>query len=155
MAIKSLNRFAQVRTTIIRLRNLWLRWVVGVDLDMSVSLSLSGRLRPGRRGSILVGKDTLIAFKALIYTRDPFTGIDRPVRIGERCFIGGGSVITPGVTIGDEAIVGGGAVVFDDVPPRCIVGGNPARILRRDIEVVRFGRLRAADANTKGWAELD
>ena len=93
----------------------------------------------------------MIAFKTLILTRDFITGEDRPVHIGERCFIGGGSVILPGVTVGDESIVGAGSVVFDDVPPRSIVGGNPARVLRRDIDVGRYGRLRSADLTSRGW----
>jgi maltose O-acetyltransferase len=83
-----------------------------------------------------------VAFKTLIFTLDPLTGEDRPVRIGSRCFIGGGSLILPGVTIGDECIIGAGSVVFDDVPPRSIAGGNPARIIRSDILVGPYGRLR-------------
>ncbi len=154
MAIKSINRLHAVRTSMIRARNLWLRIIVGVDLDISVNTSLSARLKPARRGSITVGRDTLIAFKTLIYTRDTATGADRPVRIGERCFIGGGSTITPGVTIGDECIVAAGAVVFDDVPSRCIVAGNRAKILQRDIKVVRYGRLKAADDNPMNWTVL-
>ena len=57
--------------------------------------------------------------------------------------------IMPGVTIGDEVIVGAGAFVFEDVPSRCIVGGNPARILKTDIEVGKMGRLKGADENTR------
>jgi acetyltransferase-like isoleucine patch superfamily enzyme len=44
--------------------------------------------------------------------------------------IGGGAVVCPGVEIGEEAFVGAGAVVTKDVPPRVIVVGNPARVLR-------------------------
>lgn len=44
--------------------------------------------------------------------------------------IGSNATILCGVTIGEEAIVGAGSVVTDDVPPRTIVVGNPARILR-------------------------
>ncbi len=44
--------------------------------------------------------------------------------------IGAGAVILPGVTIGEYALVGAGAVVTKDVPPKAIVVGNPARILR-------------------------
>jgi acetyltransferase-like isoleucine patch superfamily enzyme len=40
-------------------------------------------------------------------------------------------------------------VVFDDVPPRSIVAGNPARIVRSDIVVGRFGRLAGADDNSR------
>jgi acetyltransferase-like isoleucine patch superfamily enzyme len=133
----------------IRVRNLWLRVVVGAEVDSTVQLSLSSRLIPGEIGSIVVGSDTLIAFKTLIYTRDSLTGVDRPVRIGSRCFVGGGSMILPGVTIGDESIVGGGSVVCHDVPSRCIVGGNPARVLRTGIEVGAFGRLAGADENSR------
>lgn len=44
--------------------------------------------------------------------------------------IGGGAVLCPGVEIGEEAFVGAGAVVTKDVPPRVVVVGSPARILR-------------------------
>jgi acetyltransferase-like isoleucine patch superfamily enzyme len=50
------------------------------------------------------------------------------VRRGAR--IGGGAVICPGIEIGEEAFVGAGAVVTKDVPPRVIVVGNPARVIR-------------------------
>lgn len=149
MALKSLNSLRKVRAIALAVRRLMLRHLGGVDVQPSTSVSLSSRMIAGRRGSIRVGADTLVAFKTLLYTRDPRTGEDRPIRIGERCFIGGGSTILPGVSIGDEVIVGAGAVVFEDVPPRCIVGGNPARILKRDIVVGRYGRLAGADENTR------
>jgi UDP-2-acetamido-3-amino-2,3-dideoxy-glucuronate N-acetyltransferase len=50
------------------------------------------------------------------------------IRRGAR--IGGGAVICPGIEIGEEAFVGAGAVVTKDVPPRVVVVGNPARVLR-------------------------
>lgn len=52
------------------------------------------------------------------------------VRLEDGCDIGVGAVILPGVTIGRLAQVGAGAVVTKDVPPRAIVAGNPARVLR-------------------------
>lgn len=48
----------------------------------------------------------------------------------KRASIGSGAVILCGVTIGEGAIVGAGSVVTKDVPPRMIVAGNPARIMR-------------------------
>ena len=45
--------------------------------------------------------------------------------------IGTGVTVLANVTIGEEAIVGAGAVVTRDVPPRTIVAGNPARVLRK------------------------
>jgi acetyltransferase-like isoleucine patch superfamily enzyme len=50
------------------------------------------------------------------------------IRRGAR--VGGGAILCPGVEIGAEAFVGAGAVVTKDVPPRALVVGNPARVLR-------------------------
>jgi UDP-2-acetamido-3-amino-2,3-dideoxy-glucuronate N-acetyltransferase len=50
------------------------------------------------------------------------------IRRGAR--VGGGVVLCPGVEVGEEAYVGAGAVVVKDVPPRVVVVGNPARVLR-------------------------
>ena len=53
-----------------------------------------------------------------------------PTRICRRASIGSNATILCGVTVGEEAIVGAGSVVTRDVPPRAVVAGNPARILR-------------------------
>jgi acetyltransferase-like isoleucine patch superfamily enzyme len=50
------------------------------------------------------------------------------IRRGAR--VGGGAVLCPGVEIGEEAFVGAGAVVTKDVPPRAVVVGSPAKVLR-------------------------
>ena len=50
------------------------------------------------------------------------------IRRGAR--VGGGAILCPGVEIGEEAFVGAGAVVTKDVPPRKLVVGSPARVLR-------------------------
>ena len=50
------------------------------------------------------------------------------IRRGAR--VGGGAVLCPAVEIGEEAFVGAGAVVTKDVPPRALVVGNPARVVR-------------------------
>jgi acetyltransferase-like isoleucine patch superfamily enzyme len=50
------------------------------------------------------------------------------IRRGAR--VGGGAILCPGVDVGEEAFVGAGAVVTKDVPPRALVVGNPARVLR-------------------------
>ena len=46
------------------------------------------------------------------------------------CRIGGGAILTPGVEVGEEAFVAAGAVVTRDVPPRAVVMGVPARVVR-------------------------
>lgn len=53
-----------------------------------------------------------------------------PVIIGDNVWIGDKATILPGVTIGDGAVIAANAVVTKDVPSYCVVGGNPARILK-------------------------
>jgi UDP-2-acetamido-3-amino-2,3-dideoxy-glucuronate N-acetyltransferase len=54
-----------------------------------------------------------------------------PTRVARGASIGSNATVVAGVTIGEEAIVGAGAVVTRDVPPRSVVAGVPARVIRR------------------------
>ena len=60
-----------------------------------------------------------------LYPRKVFQTI-----IGEGCWVMPNVTITPGVKIGNESIVATGSVVTKDVPPRCMVAGVPARIIK-------------------------
>ena len=63
-------------------------------------------------------------------TEQRFGNVKGPtIRRGAR--IGGGAILCPAVEVGEEAFVGAGAVVTKDVPPRTVVVGNPARVLRQ------------------------
>jgi acetyltransferase-like isoleucine patch superfamily enzyme len=57
-------------------------------------------------------------------------GTSRPIEIGDDVFIGMNSLVLKGVTLGDACVVGAGSVVSNDVPPKAVVAGNPARIVR-------------------------
>jgi len=54
-----------------------------------------------------------------------------PVTIGKNVWIGGNSIILPGVTIGDNTTIGAGSVVSKSIPSNCVAVGNPCRIIRR------------------------
>lgn len=138
--LRSLNQLDRLRRFAVGIRRSWLVITQGATIHRTASISLSAILVPGRRGAIVIGEGTRVAFKCLVIAQRP-SGDVSPIRIGRHCFIGGGVTILPGVTIGDESIVGAGCVVYDDVPARTIVVGNPARIVRRDIKVKKFGRM--------------
>ena len=61
--------------------------------------------------------------------------------IGNDVWIGYRSLIMPGVKIGDGAIIATASVVTKDIPPYSIVGGNPAKILRRRFDEAVIGKL--------------
>jgi acetyltransferase-like isoleucine patch superfamily enzyme len=82
-------------------------------------------------------EDNVFIAPCVVTTNDNFMGRTErrhqlrkgpTIRRGAR--VGGAAVICPGVEIGEESFVGAGAVVVSDVPPRVIVVGNPARVLR-------------------------
>lgn len=92
---------------------------------------------------ITIGKRVLIAPDVRIYTAAHSKNADErfdksgaistftaPVRIGDDVWIGGGSIILPGVTIGNNVIIGAGSVVTKDVPDNTLAYGNPCRIIR-------------------------
>ena len=56
--------------------------------------------------------------------------VTRTVLIKRSASVGMGACVMPGVTVGEDSLIGAGAVVTKDVPPRAIVAGVPARVLR-------------------------
>lgn len=87
-------------------------------------------------GGITIEDDVLVAANAQLISNnhDPAEHAIltcKPVVLKKNCWIGAGATILPGVTVGENAIVGAGAVVTRDVEPNTIVGGIPAKLIKR------------------------
>ncbi|MGA2013307.1 MAG: acyltransferase [Solirubrobacteraceae bacterium] len=86
--------------------------------------------------SITIGDRVRIGDHAAIHDSDYHpVSADSPVRVspivvGDDVWIGRGALIMPGVHIGDGSVVAAGAVVTRSVPPRCLVAGVPAKVIR-------------------------
>jgi maltose O-acetyltransferase len=81
-----------------------------------------------------IGNDVTIADRVYILAHDAstklhigYTRVEKVV-IGDRVFIGTGSIVLPGVTIGDNVIIGAGSVVTKNIPSHSLANGNPANI---------------------------
>lgn len=57
--------------------------------------------------------------------------LSAPVTIGRNVWIGGNTVILPGVTIGDNTTIGAGSVVTKPIPANCLAVGNPCKVIRQ------------------------
>lgn len=112
----SLKRFRKLRKLVVGLKRTWLRRVWKLDIDPTVEMSLSSRFDLTYPKGIHVGAYTYVAFEARILSHDMTRNMKVDTRIGKNCFIGGRSLILPGVTIGDSCIVGAGSVVTRSVP---------------------------------------
>ena len=139
--IKSLNKLRWLRVKIVGLKRSYLRKVWNMDIHPTTEMSLSAKFDVTYPAGVHVGAHTYVAFEAKILTHDMTRNIKVHTRIGENCFIGGRSTILPGVTIGNQCIVGAGSVVTKSVPDNCIVAGNPAKILYRNVRLLTYGRI--------------
>ncbi len=54
----------------------------------------------------------------------------RPIEIKDNVWIGGGSILLPGVTVGENSVIGAGSVVNRSIPANCVAVGNPCRVIR-------------------------
>lgn len=88
--------------------------------------------------TVTIGSNVFIAPNVQLYTAThPLDAELRktlenalPITIGDDCWIGGNSVICPGVTIGVGCVIGAGSVVTRDIPDHSLAVGNPARVIR-------------------------
>lgn len=88
---------------------------------------------------ITIGDNCLFGPNVQLYTashplepgkRNSGQEFGKPITIGNNVWIGGSSVLIPGVTLGDNVVVAAGAVVTKSFPDNVVVGGNPARIIK-------------------------
>lgn len=112
------------------------------NLEMAYNVSIYHGSVLTTRGKITIGENTGIAYQALVLTssnpRGPlnklikvYDKITAPVTIGNNCWIGARATILPGVTIGNFCVVAAGAVVTQDVPDYSVVGGVPAKVIKK------------------------
>lgn len=91
---------------------------------------------------VTIGRECALAWGLMIMDTD-FHEVVRPgrmwrdrapVHIGDHVWIGAGVTILKGVTIGDGAVIAARSVVTRDVPPRTLVRGNPAEVVRDEVD---------------------
>lgn len=114
-------------------------------------------------GKVTIGANAQIAPNVAIYTAGhPIHpdcrnsgyeyGID--VTIGDNVWLGGNTVIMPGVHIGNNVVIGGGSVVTKDIPDNCIAVGNPCRVIRQITEDDKKYYFRDREFDAESWEDL-
>ncbi len=111
------------------------------NISVGTGTTLNTNIRFGVPSApVTIGKNVLIganvSFETVSHGLEFVPGkgrgdIIRPIYVADEAWIGAGAIITGGVTIGRGAVVAAGAVVTRDVEPLTVVGGVPAKLLRR------------------------
>lgn len=92
------------------------------------------------RNSVTIGNGVMIGENVYIRDSDAHTisgsknSTSAPVVINDHVWIGSNVTILKGVTIGSGSVIGAGSVVTKSIPDKCLAVGNPARVIRENIE---------------------
>ena len=111
-----------------------------VSLGDRVSVNDGVIIQSCEGAGISVGNDVTLSYGVKLITGGLVIGNDgavrgyheaKPITLGDSAWIGAGAIILPGITVGRGAIVAAGSVVTRDVEPFTVVGGSPAKLIRR------------------------
>jgi len=107
----------------------------GLKLGRDVQIQPGVKIDSGHYWHISIGDEVTIAPEVQIIAHDASTkrhlGYTRigKIDIGDRAFIGAGSILLPGVSIGENSIIGAGSVVVCSIPANVVAAGNPAKVI--------------------------
>mgnify|MGYP002710252414 FL=1 len=77
-----------------------------------------------------------------------------PVTVGDNVWIGGNTVILPGVTVGSNVVIGAGSVVSKDIPDNTIAAGNPCKVIRKITDEDRIYYFKKQKFDDEAWEEV-
>ncbi|WP_231962697.1 putative colanic acid biosynthesis acetyltransferase [Polaribacter sp. KT25b] len=112
---------------------IWAPW----NLEMGAYATLGPNVDCYNQGMITIGANTTISQKAyLCASTHDFTDVNnnlvlKPIVVEEESWVAAGAFVGPGVTIKQGAVVGARAGVFKDVDAWTVVGGNPAKFIKK------------------------
>lgn len=110
----------------------------GKNITIGKNVFINSGCKFQDQGGITIGDGALIGHNTVLATLNHAMAPEQrsdlhpaPISIGNNVWIGSGATVLPGVTIGDGAIIAAGAVVNNDVEANTIVGGVPAKFIKK------------------------
>lgn len=87
-------------------------------------------------------------------TRDSGYEYGKEVTIGDHVWLGGSTVVCPGVHIGSNVVIGAGSVVTKDIPDWCVAAGNPCRVIRKITDADKRKLFRSEEIDDEAWNDI-
>ena len=112
---------------------------------------------------ITIGENCFMASNVAIYTaghpihpdsRNSMYEYGIPVTIGDNVWIGGNTVICPGVTIGSNCVIGAGSVVTKYIPDWSVAAGNPCRVIRKITDEDKRYYFKKIPFDDEAWEDI-
>ena len=108
--------------------------VNAIFLDNNIiNIGKNGLIGPGVQ--LLTASHPLSARERLIISngnlKASYKTFSKPIHIGDNVWIGGNTVVLPGITIGNNVTIGAGSVITKDIPDNMLAFGNPCKIIRQ------------------------
>lgn len=112
---------------------------------------------------VKIGDNCMLAPNVAIYTaghpihpdtRNTMYEYGIEVTIGSNVWIGGNTVVCPGVKIGDNCVIGAGSVVTKDIPDWSIAAGNPCKVIRKITDDDRKLYFKNRTFDNEGWEDV-
>ena len=100
-----------------------------IAIDEDVNLYSVDKIKIGTK--VAISREAFICTASHDITKPNRPLVTAPITICDGVWIGARAIVLPGVTIGEGAVVAAGAVVTKDVEPWAVVGGNPAKFIKR------------------------
>ena len=112
---------------------IWAPWNIETDrcvaIDDEVNLYSVDKIKIGTK--VAISREAFICTASHDITKPNRPLVTAPITICDGVWIGARAIVLPGVTIGEGAVVAAGAVVTKDVEPWTVVGGNPAKFIKK------------------------
>lgn len=112
---------------------------------------------------VTIGDNCFMAPNVAIYTaghpihpdtRNSAYEYGKAVTVGDNVWIGGNTVILPGVNVGSNVVIAAGSVVTKDIPDWCVAAGNPCRVIRKITEEDRSKLFRDEQIDAEAWEDI-
>lgn len=113
---------------------------------------------------VIIGDNCQLAPNVAIYTaghplhpntRNTLYEYGIEVTIGDNVWVGGNTVVCPGVHIGSNTVIGAGSVVTKDIPDWVVAAGNPCRVIRKITDADRKYYFRNQEFDDEAWKEVE